>query len=112
MVSDAIEASSLNYAVDKVVPHNNIILKCERCGNHSHYYLKKDGLITCKSCFEKNVDTKILKHDRIYLLKNNISIIKNELVNFKNQSLSKKYTDFNNSFKQPNLSDKFKNFNN
>ena len=112
MVSDAIEATSISSAVEQVVPFNNIILKCERCGTNSHYFVKKEGLITCKDCFRNNVESNFERKDKIYLLKNNISIVKNELVTFNEQSLSKKYSDFNDSFKPPSLSNKFKNFNN
>ena len=39
LVSDIIEAGSLNEAVNESVPYNDVVLKCARCDIHSHYYI-------------------------------------------------------------------------
>ncbi|MCI1779246.1 MAG: hypothetical protein LKI53_04730 [Bacteroidales bacterium] len=109
-VSDAIEALSIDSAVNQVVPQNQISLQCERCGTYSQFYVKKDGLITCKKCFQNNVESNFERKGRIYLLKDNITLIKNELVTYNKQQLSNNYKNFNNSYERPSLSNKFKNF--
>lgn len=112
MVSDALEAGSVSMAADQIVPFNNIILRCERCEGNSHYYVRKEGLITCKDCFRNNIESTYVKTDRLFIFKNNISTVKNEITTFTSQSLSEKYTNFNNSFTPPSLSNKYKNYKN
>lgn len=111
MVSDAIEASSLNSAVNSITPFNDIVLKCDHCSNYSHYYVKRMGNIVCNNCLEKNIDDKIVKNDRIFLLNNNISSVQYDLKEFNKPSISDKYKRFGEDPSFPSLSNKFKNFN-
>ncbi len=112
VVSDAIEASSLNSAVKSITPFNDIVLKCDHCTSYSHYYVKRSGNIICNKCLEKNIDDKIVQSDKIFLIKNSISSIHNELHGYNRSSLSTKYNDFEGKGTFPNLSSKFKNFKN
>jgi len=111
MISDAVEVFSLKSAVDEVIPFNNIILTCERCGSNSHYFVKKDGLITCKDCFRNNVESEIERPNKIYLIKNNIRTIKHEFLTLNKESVTSKFISLPNPKKFPTLSNKFKKFN-
>ena len=79
MISDAIEVGSLNFAVDETVPVNKITLKCDICESYTNQYVKHDGLIKCKKCFAKKLDKQISHNDKIFILKDGLFRIKEEL---------------------------------
>ncbi len=112
MISDAIEASSTDYAANKTVPINSLVLKCDICDSFTNQYVKSDNLIRCKKCFVKKLDKVINHNDKIYLLKNGIFRLHNELSSKKIEcKLNRSYTNKHFSNKQfPYISEKFKKF--
>jgi len=80
LISDAIEVGTLKEAAEEIVPYNDIALKCDVCGVYKKYFLRENGLIKCKECYEKKLNKEVKHGDKVYIFKNGIYELKDEIV--------------------------------
>lgn len=84
ILTDALRVDYLSEAVNKTVPYNNVVLKCDICGIYSHYFIRKDNKIKCSNCFEENVKKHCESNSKIYLISDNINKFHEDLSNSNN----------------------------
>lgn len=77
--ADMFLGSELAEATRKVTPYNEVIVRCNRCGRTTHYYVLKDGWILCSNCATDEMRVWAKENDRVYVLRNGVYRIKNEL---------------------------------
>lgn len=88
LISDVIEATSPSDAADHVVPLGPATMECGVCGTYTRYYVKEAGTIKCKECFTDEVDERVSYGDKVYVLKNNVYRVHDELTEMNRLTLT------------------------
>jgi hypothetical protein len=66
IISDAVEADSLGYAIKSSVPYNNVLLKCDECREFRHYYVRRSGSILSTRCLVEELDTEVAHQSKVF----------------------------------------------
>lgn len=79
LATEFLLGSDIDYASQSVVPYNENPVICSHCKNPTYTYALIDGKLLCSMCIASSIKNNIRVDDNVYILKNGIYQLHNEL---------------------------------